>query len=82
MIDSDEIKGVKFIGSNGNSIFIPLNNEWIYDEDNIQLYIMNYCWTSSLFEYSASLAYRMLSDPRVSDVPRSFGQNVRGVCSK
>jgi hypothetical protein len=27
MIDSDEIKGVKFIGSNGNSIFIPLNNE-------------------------------------------------------
>ena len=79
VIDSDEIKGVKFIGKNNNSIFIPLNKESIYDEDNVQLYIKNYCWTSSLFEYTAGLAYYMLSDPRVTNIPRSFGQNVRGV---
>ena len=84
MIDSNEIKGVKFIGKNNNNIFIPLDNSLIYDENNDPLYITNYCWTSSLFEYAPSIAYRMFLDHTVmvSNCPRYFGHNVRGVCNK
>lgn len=82
-ISMGNLKGVRFIGSNGNSIFIPAaGNALMSNKTNVGIKAM--VWSSDL--YSNSNAYNcciQYDGTHVTDfVARYSGQSVRGVCNK
>ena len=86
-IAAHDLRGVKFTGSNGNSIFVPAGGD-IFDSTNILVYYKVCLWSSILNINNTKNAAYVLKveysgDSRtVGGYPRSDGLAVRGVKSK
>lgn len=81
-IEDGQLKGVRFTGSNGNSIFIPAAGfcDWSFC-CGIGMYVD--LWSSSIYPSSndgASAYFAQLSEPMlITDETRNRGRSVRGV---
>ncbi|MCQ2347000.1 MAG: DUF1566 domain-containing protein [Paludibacteraceae bacterium] len=84
----DNISGYKFIGPNGNSIFLP-SNGWIDDNGNSHsLNIDGLYWTSSLYEPNNNGAWGLITRKTTGNAGvlygtenRNFARAIRAVCS-
>lgn len=81
-IDPDNYKGIKFTGSNGNSIFIPASGG-CYDSGLEEAYVNGNLWSSSLHSSYSTEAYFLSFDYNgshwIHNYFRYCGYAVRGV---
>ena len=82
----ENLKGVKFTGSNGNSIFIPAQGAALKDKHN-SVYTACYLWSSELYTSDSnnetSNVFKALYNKNISlsYFNRHLGISVRGVCN-
>ena len=74
------VKGRRFYGKNGNSIFLPAGG---YDRRGAELF--GYYWSSTQYPYNSYYAYSLYfysSSASINNYNRYYGQSVRPVKMK